>query len=313
MRSYQLGLIGWPVAHSLSPWIQQKALQDCGLEGEYNLYAIDPQHFDERFSPILQKLRNGELNGINVTVPHKQRVLAYLDRLTNAARTAGAVNTIFLEGGDLVGDNTDITGFWMDLERLGWVKQFDISAHSQGSTPGNRAIVLGAGGAACAVALALGQHGWQVGLAARRKMQADQTISDLNQALAASIVTPLSLNEELLGIFGDPVALIINATSAGMPPQIDQDPWPEQLPFPMGICVYDLVYNPLKTRFLLRAREQGLQTANGLGMLVGQAVLAFQRWTKQTPSFDGILKDLLQHISLERPSNFLKSENQNPI
>jgi shikimate dehydrogenase len=311
MRHYQLGLIGWPVAHSFSPWIQQKALQDCSLEGEYNLYAIDPQHFDQQFGPLLQKLRDGELNGINVTVPHKQRVLAYLDRLTDVTQAAGAANTLFLDGGELVGDNTDIPGFWIDLERLGWVRQNSMIAHSYDDACVNRAIVLGAGGAARAVALALGQHGWQVGLAARRKSQADQTASDLNQALAASIVTSLLLNEDLLGIFGNPVSLIINTTSAGMHPQIDQDPWPGQLRFPDDVRVYDLVYNPLQTRFLLRAQEQGLKTANGLGMLVGQAVLAFQRWTNQMPSFERILQELLQQIRLDGTPNLIKPENQN--
>jgi shikimate dehydrogenase len=299
MGYYRLGLIGWPVAHSLSPWIQRKALQDCGLEGEYNLYAVDPQHFDEQVSPIFQKLRNQELNGINVTVPHKQRVLAYLDRLTKAAQAAGAVNTLFMEGSELVGDNTDIPGFWMDLERLGWVRQTSAGAHSQEYSFRNRAIVLGAGGAARAVALALGRHGWRVGLAARRKEQADQTTRDLNQALAASIVTSMLLNEDLLGISGDPVALIINATSAGMHPQIDEDAWPVQLRFPIGVNVYDLVYNPPQTRFLQRAHEAGLQTANGLGMLVGQAVLAFQCWTGQMPNFGKILQELFHQIHLD--------------
>jgi shikimate dehydrogenase len=313
MRYFQLGLVGWPVAHSLSPWIHRKALQDCGLEGEYNLYAVDPKHFDEQFGHIIQRLRDGELNGANITVPHKQRVLAYLDRLTNAAQTAGAVNTLYLEGGDLVGDNTDIPGFWMDLERLGWVKQNNMAAHSHDSVSVNRAIVLGAGGAARAVALALGQHGWQIGLAARRMAQAERAARDLNRSFTASFVIPLLLNENLLEIFGDPVDMIINATSAGMHPQIDQDPWPERLPFPKDVCVYDLVYNPLQTRFLLRANEGGLQTANGLGMLVGQAVLAFKRWTKLSPSFERILQDLFQQISLDRKSNLLKPENQNPI
>jgi shikimate dehydrogenase len=303
MRYYRLGLIGWPVAHSLSPWIHHKALEDCGLEGEYNLYAVAPEHFDEQAGNLIEKLRSGELDGINVTVPHKPRVLTYTDRLTKAARAAGAANTLYLEGGAVVGDNTDIPGFWMDLERLGWVQQETITSHSHKDASNNRAIVLGAGGAARAVALALGLHCWQVGLAARREAQAAQAAAELNQAIAPSTVTGLLLNEDLLEIFGNPVTMIINATSAGMHPQIDTDPWPERLQFPAAAQVYDLVYNPSQTRLLQRARMAGSRTANGLGMLVGQAVLAFQRWTGRMPGFDGLLQGLFQQINLDPSSN----------
>jgi shikimate dehydrogenase len=297
MQYYRLGLIGWPVAHSLSPLIHRKALQVCGLEGEYNLYAVDPGRFDEQAGPLLKGLRDGSLDGINITVPHKRRVLAGMDRLSEAAEAAGAVNTIYREGGNLVGDNTDIPGFWLDLERLGWVEQKNASAHSHKGASGERGIVLGAGGAARAVALALGQHGWQVGLAARRAAQAQQAAAELNQALAQPRVTPLLLNEDMLKNYGNQVSMIINATSAGMAPQIDENPWPERLPIPADARVYDLVYNPPQTRLLQSAQARGAQTANGLGMLVGQAVLAFHRWTGRMPGFDNILQELSQKIS----------------
>jgi shikimate dehydrogenase len=300
MQDYRLGLIGWPVAHSLSPWIHRKALQACGLRGEYNLYAVDPLCFDEQVRLILQKLRNGELNGVNVTIPHKQRVLVHLDRLTGAAKAAGAANTLYLEEGALVGDNTDIPGFWMDLERLGWVKRESGLAHSHKPTSGSRAIILGAGGAARAVALALGLHGWQVGLAARREAQAAQAAAELSQAVAPATVAVLQLAEDMLERFGNPVDLIINATPVGMYPRIEEDPWPSRLQIPSDARVYDLVYNPLQTRFLRRAQASISHTANGLGMLVGQAVLAFHRWTGHMPSFDRILNELFHRIDVER-------------
>jgi shikimate dehydrogenase len=309
MQYYRLGLIGWPVAHSLSPWIHRKALQRCGLEGEYNLYAIDPQRFDEQTGPILQGLRDGAMHGINVTVPHKQRVLTRMDRLTQAAKAAGAVNTVYLEDGELVGDNTDTTGFWMDLERLGWVEGKGKYAHSHKDAFENRVIVLGAGGAARAVALAFGQHGWGVGLSARRAAQAQQVASELNGMIAQPSITPLLLNEGMLDVFGSTVSLIVNATSAGMAPQIDVDPWPEGLPIPEGARVYDLVYNPPQTRLLRRAQACGMQTANGLGMLVGQAALAFQRWTGQMPAFEEILQGISHQVNSEPSSKLTKPEN----
>jgi shikimate dehydrogenase len=309
MRYYHLGLIGWPVAHSLSPWIHRKALQASGLEGEYNLYAVDPQRFDEQVGLIIRGLRDGGLDGVNVTVPHKRRVIGKMDRLTEAAKAAGAVNTVYREGGELVGDNTDIPGFWLDLERLGWVERKGAFAYSHNETHAERGLVLGAGGAARAAALALGQSGWEVGLAARRIGQAQQAASELNQALVRPGVTPLLLNEDMLKVFGNQISMIINATSAGMAPQIEADPWPERLPIPADARVYDLVYNPPQTRLLRGAQAQGAQTANGLGMLVAQALLAFQRWTGQTPSFDEILQKLSQIVYPEHSSILKKPEN----
>ncbi len=309
MQYYRLGLIGWPVAHSLSPLIHHFALQVCGLEGEYRLYPLEPQHFNEGVGNLIQQMRNEELHGINVTVPHKQRVLAYADHLTASAKAAGAVNTLYLEEGLVVGENTDIPGFWMDLERLGWAGQKPTLAHSHFPAPVNRAIILGAGGAARAVAVALAEHGWQVGLAARRSAQAQQATAELNQAFNQPAVTALPLDYDLLANFGNPVSLIVNATSAGMSPQVDVDPWPERIPIPQGVRVYDLVYNPPQTRLLQRAGASGLPTANGLGMLVAQAVLAFQRWTKQMPSFEAILNEVRQQMDPNYSTHTIQPEN----
>jgi shikimate dehydrogenase len=309
MQPYRLGLIGWPVAHSLSPLIHQFALQACGLAGEYHLYPLEPQHFNEGVASLIQQLRNEELNGINVTVPHKQRVLAYADHLTASAKVAGAVNTLYLEEGLVVGDNTDIGGFWMDLERLEWAGEKPALAHSHDNLLINRAVILGAGGAARAVAVALAEHGWQVGLAARRSAQARQAATELNQAFSKPMVTNLPLNHDLLVNFVNPVSLIVNATSAGMAPQVDADPWPERIPIPGGVRVYDLVYNPPQTRLLQRARASGLPTANGLGMLVAQAVLAFQRWTKQMPSFEAILHEVRHQMDPNRSIHPIQPEN----
>jgi shikimate dehydrogenase len=201
----------------------------------------------------------------------------------------------------------------MDLERLGWVERNGCLAHSHSMPSGNRGIVLGAGGAARAVALALGQHGWEVGLAARRAGQAQQAAYELNKAMGRSGVTPLLLNEGMLENFGNTVSLIVNATSAGMAPQVKENPWPNRLPFPEGGRVYDLVYNPPQTRLLRSAQAQGVQTAKGLGMLVGQAALAFQRWTGQMPSYGEILQELSYQIYSERAFKFAKLENKNPI
>lgn len=309
MAYYRLGLIGWPVAHSFSPLIHRLALQASGLEGEYLLYPVEPQQFDGQAGELIRQLRHGELNGINVTVPHKQRVLAYADRLTASARMAGAVNTLYLERGKVVGDNSDIPGFWMDLERLGWVGEKSRAAHSHKIVPIDRAIILGAGGAARAVAVAFASRGWQVGLAARREEQAQEAATELKRAMGKPAVTALLLDCHLLENFDEPVAIIVNATSAGMSPQIGVDPWPEKIPLPEDARLYDLVYNPSQTRLLRRGRSSGLQATNGLGMLVGQAVLSFQRWTKQTPSFEAILQEVHHQINQDNLPKPIKPED----
>jgi shikimate dehydrogenase len=309
MHYYRLGLIGWPVAHSLSPLIHQLALQACGLEGGYRLYPLEPQHFDEKVTSLIEQLRNKEMHGINVTVPHKQRVLAYTDRLTTSAKLAGAVNTLYLEEGLVVGDNTDIPGFWMDLERLGWAEKRSGLAHSHNLSAINRAIILGAGGAARGVAVALADHGWQVGLAARRNTQSQTVATELKQALNQPVILALPLDQDLMANFGNPVTLIVNATSAGMSPQIDVDPWPERIPLPPGVGVYDLVYNPPQTRLLQRANTRGLPTANGLGMLVAQAVLSFKRWTMQMPTYEAILNEVRQQMDSNYSIHPLQTEN----
>jgi len=133
-----LGLLGWPVSHSLSPKLHNAALKAMGLEGEYSLYPVEPGN-DLLLENLLSKVRVGELRGLNVTIPYKQAVIPLLDRLSLSAKSIGAVNTIFLENGLLVGHNTDAPGFRMDL------KKFSGNAFTRRS---GGALILGAGGSA---------------------------------------------------------------------------------------------------------------------------------------------------------------------
>ena len=117
MTIYQLGLIGYPVSHSLSPKIQNAALQACGLEGNYSLFPIPPDDI-QGLKDLLTRVRSGEITGFNVTIPHKQNVIPLLDELTPTARSIGAVNVIYMKDGKLVGDNTDASGFLNDLKKF---------------------------------------------------------------------------------------------------------------------------------------------------------------------------------------------------
>jgi len=262
-----LGLIGYPLRHSLSPEIHIAALKACGLEGDYSLFPVSPDD-KQGLKSLLNRVRTGEITGLNVTIPHKQNVIPLLDKLTPTAQAIGAVNTIYLRDDRLIGDNTDALGFSADLKKF-------LTTETQRHGDIN-ALVLGAGGSARAVVYALVNSGWNVTIAARRIEQA--------QELAASFTNyELQItNYESFIHHPSTFNLIVNTTPLGMTPNADQSPWPENLPFP-NAAVYDLVYNPRETKLVHNARSQGLPATTGLGMLIEQAALAFELWTGCNP------------------------------
>lgn len=259
----QLGLIGYPVSHSLSPRIQDAALRACGLEGEYSLFPIAPDNM-EGLKDLLNRVRSGGVTGFNVTIPHKQNVIAYMDDLTPTARAIGAVNIIYMRHGKLIGDNTDALGFLSDLNRVLAVSKSKIEYRKS-------AIVLGAGGSARSVVHALLSDGWKVTLAARRLEQAEQLSDSFpNYRLQLTDFSSFILH---------PSSLIVNTTPLGMTPNIETSPLPENSTLPADTFVYDLVYNPRETKLVRVARAQGLSATTGLGMLIEQAALGFELWT----------------------------------
>jgi len=276
---YALGLTGYPLGHSLSPRLHTAALEALGLAGEYCLYPVPPlPQGQAALAELLGRLRAGELQGLNVTIPHKQTVLDYLDELRPSARKIGAANTLFSRDGRLVGDNTDAAGFERDLERALGLRLREGAG---------LALVLGAGGAARAAVFALVDAGWRVLVAARRLEQAANLARSFNPAgrTDEAPVHALSLEQlsAALSALERPSRLIVNATPIGMFPNRKENPWPAGLPFPPGAAVYDLVYNPPQTALVRAALGAGLRAAGGIGMLVEQAALAFELWTGQDP------------------------------
>ncbi|HEX5808096.1 MAG TPA: shikimate dehydrogenase [Anaerolineales bacterium] len=265
----QLGLIGFPLEHSLSPRLHEAALKSSGVEGNYSLFPIEPDD-GAGLRSLLARVRDGEITGLNITIPHKQNVIALLDELTPTAESIGAVNTIYCHQGKLIGDNTDVHGFLADLNRF---LTKDVQRHGA-----SKALVLGAGGSARAVVYALGNEGWTLTLAARDIKKA--------QRLAHSFANyQLRLTDfNLSNIELSNIDLIVNTTPLGMFPNIDRSPWPQDVPFPPHAAIYDLVYNPGETKLVRDARQQGLQATTGLGMLIEQAALSFNIWTNQNPS-----------------------------
>jgi len=272
-EEWHLGLIGWPLAFSLSPVIHEAALRQHGLKGWYRLFPIAPgPGLEQKLQTLIEGLRTGELHGLNVTVPHKEAIVPLVDDRTPLASEIGAVNTLFVESGRVWGHNTDADGFLTDLRRWGRA----IGRHWEN---GGRALLLGAGGACRGAAYALVRAGWEVILAARRLEQADALAEWLNRRPGLSgRASAARLSAEALRAVG-PVDVIVNTTPVGMGADQDRSPWPKAAPWPPGAAVYDMIYHPSETVLMREAAAAGLAATNGLGMLIEQGALAFERWT----------------------------------
>lgn len=251
--AYTLGLIGYPVSHSLSPRVHTAALRALGLEGSYTAIPVPA----EQLQPTLRTLVEGGYTGLNVTIPHKQAVMVLMDELSEDARAIGAVNTIIATHGRLCGHNTDGVGFLRALQEAGFGPQ------------GQNVLVLGAGGAARAVVYSLKQSGARVTIWNRTAQRAVDLAREFQVQSTAIGAADLSGTWDL----------IVNTTSAGMFPDVDSSPVRLSAEGLTARCVYDLVYNPRETMLLGQARSAGAQAIGGLTMLVYQAAEAFRLWT----------------------------------
>jgi len=268
-------VIGWPAGHSRSPLIHNYWIRQHGLTAEYRREAVPP----EKFAEFIGSWADSGYVGANVTLPHKEAALA-LSQPDDRSEAVGAANTLWLEGGTLRSTNTDVEGF---------IENLDAAAPGWDSGLRN-AIVLGAGGAARAVVFALLQRG------AGRVIVANRTF-DKAEAFRARFgerVHPVRWNE-VGGLLAD-AQLLANATSLGMAGQPELDIDVSGLP-PQAVAT-DIVYVPLETPLLAAARKRGLRTADGLGMLLHQAVPGFEKWFGVRPEVTAELRDLvLRHIA----------------
>jgi shikimate dehydrogenase len=262
----RVGLLGWPVAHSVSPAMQDAAFRALGLPRRYELLPVPP---DELPTAVAGLAARG-YRGANVTVPHKETVLALLDGVEETARAIGAVNTLVWRDGGWLGTNTDAAGFLAALRRAGF------------EAAGRRALVLGAGGAARAVVYALGQADCAAVVYNRTAERARRLVRELAPSGAAKATVVDSLD----GLDLDGLDLLVNATPLGQWPQAGASPWPEALPLPAHWTVFDLVYNPAETRLLARAGAAGAMAVEGLEMLVQQGALSFKLWTGREAPVD---------------------------
>lgn len=273
-KSQIVGLIGWPTGHSVSPRMHNAAFAALNLDWCYVPLPV-PTEPSSRIGEALQGIRALGLRGVNVTVPHKQNVMPFLDRLSAAAQAIGAVNTIVVQpDGALFGDNTDAPGFIADLR-------------DHGVDPaGKRVLVLGAGGSARAVVYGLAAAGAaQITIANRTVTRAKELAHGLRPHTKDCPLAVCALPDDLPTQASNH-DLIVNCTSLGMAPDIETTPWLLDVPFQPHQAAYDLVYNPRQTRFLAQAEDDGAHAIGGIGMLVWQGAIAFERWTGIQPPID---------------------------
>jgi len=273
------GIIGFPVGHSLSPTMHNAAFAALGLPWSYVPLPVKPGHLGAALKDFVEQ----GFRAFNVTIPHKEHVIPLLDETSEHAERIGAVNTVSVRDGRLFGDNTDWQGFLSDLEHLGY------------RADGSSALVLGSGGAARGVVYALLARGCTVVIAARNAGTLGSLVDHARRCFPDSPVSGLSLDD--LPELKQPFDLVVNTTPIGMHPQVDASPWPASVAFPHCALAYDLVYNPAETCFMRQASSQGIATANGLGMLVHQAALAFTIWTGREAPVDVMRQAALRGLS----------------
>mgnify|MGYP006283559009 CR=1 FL=1 len=280
-----LGLIGNPVSHSLSPLMHNWVLKKIGLNYRYLAFQVE----DDEVNTAIRGAQSLGCTGLNVTVPYKERVAKSLDDTDRPGKVTGAINTLlFTDEGEIKGYNTDVLGFVESLE----IRNYEIRA--------KKCFVFGAGGAAKAVVYALSEEkADRIFLSNRTYSKAKKVARFARSSLGFSDIHPLPLETEI----GDKIAesdLIINTTSVGMSPEIDQSIWEDESVFGSSQLVYDLVYNPPKTQFLKLAENQGAEIVSGLDMLIFQGLSSLRYWTGEEviqPEIVNPLREVLtQHL-----------------
>lgn len=270
----RLGIIGHPISHSISPIFQQVALDHVGIDAIYEKWEIKPENVGE----FVNGLREPDSLGINITLPYKQAVIPFLDEVDEWASSAGAVNTIVNKCGRLSGHNTDGPGFLKAL------------LNQTGYDPeGTSALILGAGGAARGILLALIRGGIDSIVIANRTLERAEDLAQLSKDNGV-ISEAIPISGYALDAAAGSVDLIVNCTSLGMSHSSGENASPlSAAQIPATAIVNDLVYTPMLTPMLREASKAGATALGGLHMLIYQGVLSFKLWTGQDPPVDLML------------------------
>lgn len=279
-----LGIIGYPIQHSLSPLMHNTALKFLSLDYSYYPFEVRP----EDLSGAIEDIRSLKIKGINVTIPHKENIIGLLDDMNEDAKLIGAVNTVNREGEKLIGYNTDGKGFIKSLKE-----------DAGESLRGKNILIFGAGGAARGLAVQIALEKPATILIANRTLsRAESLVKYLKEKIGFD-ASVLPLKNETIRDYIKNSHIIINATSIGMK---EKDP-------PLFSCellssrnlVCDIVYNPLKTPLLKKAEQMGARVLDGLGMLIYQGALSFKIWTGKEFPVDLVRKILTEKLTENSP------------
>ena len=271
-----VGVMGWPIAHSLSPAMHNAAFDALGLNWRYVALPVRPG----QVAQAIAGLKALGFRGTNVTVPHKEAVIPHMDEIPARVRQFGAVNTVIVDRDEqgrctLCGENTDVKGFVRALREGGFEPE------------GKRVLIAGAGGGARGVVYGLcGAQSAEVVVLNRTPERASRLVADLAAGRGATRLRANALTPEMLAQCAQEADLLVNTTTVGMWPHVDASIWPDNRPLPGHLSVCDLVYRPLESKLIRQSRLAGALAIDGLGMLIAQGALSFEMWTGQWPPVD---------------------------
>lgn len=269
------GVIGDPIGHSMSPAMHNNLFDVYGIDAVYLPFHVSKQNLEA----AVKGLKALGVSGFNVTIPHKTTIMDFLDQIDPLAKAIGAVNTVQNENGCLIGYNTDGPGFVKGLESMG----ADLGSRS--------ALIIGAGGASRAIYFSMAQAGIkQIDLYNRTADRAEELVRTCPFKVRSKVLDRETAEKSL-----HEYQLIVQTTSIGMVPNLEGFPLSlEQLS--RGTIVSDIIYNPLKTKFLEEASKKGAEIQNGVGMFVFQGALAFEKWTGIFPDTETMRRNVLRNL-----------------
>ncbi|TYS59192.1 shikimate dehydrogenase [Sutcliffiella horikoshii] len=268
------GVIGSPIAHSMSPLIHNDAFLQKGVDAYYHAFHVDP----EELETAVAGMRALGVNGFNVTIPHKEAIIPLLDRVEDAALQIGAVNTVVNRNGELIGYNTDGRGFVEALKEVVKLKDKHV-------------LIIGAGGAARAIFYTLAlEEGVQIDICNRTVSKAEDLIKEFSLERIARSITVDQAAREIKRY-----DVVVQTTSVGMHPKINDIPLPLKS-IKHHAVFSDIIYNPIETKLLQEAKSIGAITQNGIHMFAYQAALAFEIWTGKFPDTVRMKKLVEEHL-----------------
>jgi shikimate dehydrogenase len=278
----RFGVIGQPIAHSLSPLLHNTAFSLLGLDCSYEAFNIDPASLPA----AIREFKDQGFVGLNVTIPHKESLLFLVDELSDEAKAVGAVNTVTLSGGRIRGDNTDVYGVAASLEQY------------RSEIRDRIVVLIGAGGSARAITYALIDRfaPAEIVIANRTQRRAQDLIADVEPYAKKTSLRAISVSDEDLDRLMPSASVVINATPIGMFPLVDHSPIGDRISFHPNQVVLDLIYTPLETRFLSLASKCGARTISGLEMFLHQGARSFEIWLGRRMPLEQIRPVILNQL-----------------